>query len=286
MIFFRLFVVLAMSVATGGTSFAQTVDAEIVAPGIVSTSAREFAISFGPDGEAYFNRVTPSEPIHIWIATPGPHGALAKASKAPFSDPRYADVDPFFSHTRNRLYFSSDRPRGADSAPTPDYDTWVVEKTDGGWSAPRRLRRAVNTDRDEVFVSEDAAGAIYFARFGEGEGRARPTTLYRAVPDGADFAVPEIIPVEPSGLRLSNPAIAPDGRRLIALGVVDDHRSLFSATKSEDGVWSSFTPFPVPAGVNAYAPYVSNSGGDLYVTSDHDGDDNIYRLEFPADALE
>ena len=87
---------------------------EIFARGIVSTEAPEFAVTFTPDGrEGFFNRASADrQRLAIMITTRTPAGAWSAPVVAAFSG-TFRDIDPFVTPDGRRLYFSSDRPRGA-----------------------------------------------------------------------------------------------------------------------------------------------------------------------------
>src|SRR4051812_38620386 len=78
----------------------------LFAPGVVSTEAPEFSLSFEPDGRtAYFNRTSPDRKqltIHIARWT----GERWTSEVAPFSG-TYRDLDPYVTADGRRLFFSS-----------------------------------------------------------------------------------------------------------------------------------------------------------------------------------
>lgn len=261
--------------------------ADIVGLGTISTPAREFAASLGPDGsELFFNRITEEAGIYIWVANLNGDGKPAR--KIWFSDDRYSDVDPFVSRSGDRLYFSSDRPLpgSGSSEPTPDNNTWYSPRTESGWGEPRFAGAAVNSAASETFVSESARGELVFTRFGEGSGRARPAYLMIAKRNGDGFETPQRIETLPRDLRVSNPAVSPDGRLIVAAGTRGDAPKLYFSRKSPAGDWTQFRALNevvnVPEGVQ-FAPYISNDGQWLYFSSerpapDGAGDDDIYRV--------
>lgn len=264
--------------------------AKLVGAGSVSTEAREFATSLSPSGDAlYFNRSDVPGIFQIWVSYKHA-GKWGKAAKVPFSDARYADVDPFVSRSGDRLYFSSDRPlpEALDAAPTPDYNTWYAPMNDGAWGQPIYAGPLINSDADEVFISESASGHVLFARFGAGLGRSRPTNLIIAQRDGGEFSNPAVIVTRPASLRLSNPAMSPDGKLIVAPGLSGGKPQLFYSRKAANGEWQEFALLPAPINLpefGQFAPYIANDGRTLYFSSDRPadgaGDDNIYRALLP-----
>ncbi|MDO8898131.1 MAG: hypothetical protein Q7V19_10810, partial [Bacteroidales bacterium] len=73
----------------------------------------------------------------------------------------YHDIEPFFSHDGNRLYFASDRPIFGDTTRN-DYNIWYSDRNDGLWSEPVALDTIINTKQNEYFPSLSLNGNLYF----------------------------------------------------------------------------------------------------------------------------
>lgn len=285
-------VIVVGGIEAGALETGQTTTPELIGGAAVSTPAREFAATLSPDGKSlYFNRSGENGAWHIWMSVKQ-GSSFSEAQPLWFSDPRYADLDPFVSRTGDRLYFSSDRPLpGSDSEePTVDTNTWFAVKTKEGWGAPVFAGDVVNSEASETFVSESAAGELLFARFGEGKGRARPAYLMLAKRTGSGFSAPVQLETKPSGLRLTNPAISPDGKLIIAAGSQGDSPKLYFSRKEHAGNWEEFRALPAPVNVEGsvqFAPYISNDGKWLYFSSrggerEGAGSDDIYRIPLPG----
>lgn len=267
--------------------------AQLVGPGSVSSSDREFATSLSPDGSRlYFNRSGESGVWQIWVSRHD-GGAWQAAQKVSFSDDRYSDLDPFVSRSGDRLYFSSDRPLpgSGDSAAIQETNTWYAPRSADGWGTPVFAGSSINSSASETFFSETTDGQVIFARFGEGAGRARPAYLMTARRDDSGFTHPRRIETLPSDIRLTNPAISPDGNLIIATGTRQDSPRLYFSEKNTDGVWAEFRLLPDPInipGATQFAPYIANDGRMLYFSSDRPrlsgetADDDIYRTALPA----
>ncbi len=254
---------------------------------VVSTNAREFAATLNPSGNRiYFNRSSPTGSWHIWVGDFN-GDTVGEASPIAFSDDRYDDLDPFVSRSGDRLYFSSDRPLpGSENEDrTVDTNTWYSPFVDGQWGQPVYAGDQVNTTASETYVSESAAGELIFARFGEGRGRARPAYLLVANRTTEGFAAPIQIPTQPAGLRLTNPAISPDGQLIVAAGTQGGGPKLYYSRKDAEGVWTVFKAIPAPVNIEGsgqFAPYISNDGEWLYFGSDRNSsgeerNDDIFR---------
>ena len=265
---------------------------ELVGQGVVSTPAREFAAALPPEGQSiYFNRSGENGEWHIW-ASSVVDDSFTPAEPLWFSDARYADLDPFVSRSGDRLYFSSDRPLPGSNSDerTVDTNTWYAPRTENGWGEPVFAGDAVNSSASETFVSESAAGELLFARFGEGEGRARPSYLMLAKRTENGFSEPVQIETQPTVLRLTNPAISPDGRLIVAAGTNGDRPKLYFSKKTDTGDWSEFRALPEPVNIEGavqFAPYISNDGKWLYFSSSGEkrkgaGSDDIYRIPLPG----
>ncbi len=264
----------------------------LIGPGVISTDSREFATSLSPDGNSlYFNRSDIPGVWQIWVSQKHAKG-WSEATKIQFGDQRYTDADPFVSRSGDRLYFSSDRPLpgSSNAAPTQDTNTWFSPLVNGEWSQPVYAGSVINSGASETFISESASGLVLFARFGEGRGRARPTSLMTAQRNGEGFSDLKKIDTTPTTLRLSNPAISPDGTLIVAPALEGGKPQLFYSRKMAGGKWQEFTLLPAPINLpefGQFAPYIANDGKTLYFSSDRParnaGDDNIYRALLPSE---
>lgn len=266
----------------------------LVGPGTVSTDAREFATSISPAGDAlYFNRIDEPEVRHIWVSNRvGEH--WGDAEKMAFSDNRYSDVDPFVSRSGDRLYFSSDRPVPGTQTkePTEDNNTWYAPLDGDNWGAPVFAGTAINSSADETFFSESATGQVIFARFGEGSGRERSTSLMTAQRNGRGFSDLRKITTSPAFLRLSNPAISPDGKLIVAAALADGNPQLYFSRQRANGEWREFQLLPAPINqpqFGQFAPYIANDGCTLYFSSNRSaygaGGYSIFSFHLPAPTL-
>jgi hypothetical protein len=186
----------------------------VFAPGVISTAAEEYRVSFTTDGAtAFFARsegffpATRKATIYV-VSFAG--GAWGTPEVAPFSG-TYPDIDPFVAPDGMKVYFSSIRP--VDGVERKDADLWVVERAASGWGEPRNLG-SVNTAGDELFPSLDRAGTLYFAS--DRPGGVGGWDLYSAAPRaGGGFDAPANLERFNTELWDFNPAISPDGKTLV-----------------------------------------------------------------------
>ncbi|NBC17850.1 MAG: hypothetical protein GVY18_11105 [Bacteroidetes bacterium] len=264
----------------------EPVQAEVFEPGLISTpEAREFALTFTPDGQTlFFTRSTESDttpPYTIFMAHRTDDGSWSTPEVAPFSGEHF-DADPFVAPDGSGIYFFSMRPRRAGAPPLDDPDLWFAERTDDGWGPPVNLGPPVNSEAGEGFVSITRDGTLYFAS----DRDSAAHSIYRAPRQDGSFATPELIDAEIE-TNLSNPLIAPDERFLIfyspKMGGYGEE-DLFVLFREGDG-WSIPTNLGplVNTAAGEGAPGLSPDGSTLYFTRDWD----IYRIPTAAlDALQ
>ncbi|GAB3716654.1 hypothetical protein GCM10027592_58120 [Spirosoma flavus] len=79
---------------------------------------------------------------------------------------QYEYNDPFLSPDGNRLYFISDQATGG-YGPKKDFDIWYIERKKGGWSTvPINVGPAINTPKNEYYMSFTKEGTMYFSSNG------------------------------------------------------------------------------------------------------------------------
>ncbi len=244
--------------------------ARIFAPQVLSTPAPEFATTISPDGKLLlFNRTSDDRKTIYLMQSEWENGAWSKPKLASFADSNYRDVDPFFTPDGRYLFFSSNRPRRGKAG--KDFNIWVVEKKETGWSKPVALGKSVNTPEDEIFTSLTADGHLYFTRMGED---AR--SIVRSELAGKKYQIGVVQPIPTGDSRFGNPAISPNEKFLIfhadgldGFGKAD----LFLSWRNADGAWSE--PQNLGVYVNSpeveFAPSISPDGQWLYFTSERAG---------------
>lgn len=260
---------------TGQSTSANPVGAEMIGPGAVSSDAREFAATLTPDGDTlYFNRVSAEGGIHIWRAEFDGR-TWRPAELFIHSDERFDDIDPFVSRSGDRLYFTSNRPLPGAAFDQGTDDLWYAPRLgDDGWGAPVHAGGDINGPDGEVFVSEDVNGVLYFAVFGErtGDGRA-PVEIRSSSRDGDGFTPAAKIEIPlPENMRITNPAVAPEGNYIVFAGRVgDDEPDLVISRRRTDGTWTPVQPLGgvvnLPDAAE-FAPYITNDSERILFTSD------------------
>lgn len=247
---------------------------EIFGPEVISTKSAEFATTFSPDGETvYFNQwigLNEDDPILRIVRSRYLNGEWSPPEAVSFSDGSHRDIDPFLTHDGKRLYFSSNRP--VDEADQEnDYNTWYVEQTDTGWSAPVNPGAPLNEDLSEVFVSVTKTGTIYFSA------RDGARHIYRAEEINGVYQQPEKVTLGlPDSISIGNPMIAADESFLIISTQMlggEGSSDLFWCPRDENGIWGEIKNLGprINSAYREFAPSISPDGQYLFFTSERPG---------------
>lgn len=269
----------------------------LFAEGVVSTGADDAHVTLTPDGRtAYFVRSTPDFAHWTVLVTRLEDGRWSRPEVAPFSG-RWSDADVFLTRDGRRLLFVSNRPVDG-TAPRPDTELWMMERTERGWGRPRHLAE-LTSPGDEWFPSMTDDGVLYFGS--ERPGGRGKSDLWRARWLGDRFGPPEHLgDVLNTPEQEIEPYVFPDGRTLVFAakgrpGGAGEYDLFVSF--SCDGRWSA--PRPLGAGVNSsgwdFGPRVSPDGRTLFFTSNRSRhvtppaplgyDELMRRLESPGNGL-
>lgn len=223
---------------------------EIFAPGLLSTGIHDDGSPrFSPDGkEVYFRK---------WAV---PHDIIGylKEVNGQWSKPelfkpagKYVVLTPVFIPGTNKAAFSSRMPKPG-TAEIADFNTWIAEKTEEGWSELHFIEGLGYEGKDIVVCSASPDGTLYFQA-------ALDDSL-----GGFDFYYSELIDGKYQKLKNmgapvntdqteAGPCISPDGSYLLysaadyqdSLGSLD----LYVAFKKPDGSWTK--GFNLGNGVNS-----------------------------------
>lgn len=120
---------------------------KIFSPGIISTDAFEFSISFSPDGRAliFTRRPEFSKPGNRLIYMEEKDGIWTKPQLAPFAED-CTEFEPFISPDGKKVFFNSERSHPITSKTmVNDEKIWYSEKTKSGWGKAKYLEGIINT---------------------------------------------------------------------------------------------------------------------------------------------
>jgi hypothetical protein len=238
--------------------------AELFAPGIVSTGVYERDMAMTPEGdELYYCAVLGSFDYVAILSTRRENGRWTEPQVAPFSG-RWGAFEPALSPDGSLFLFVSFRPRAGESDRREDSDIWLMDRTAEGWSEPYNPGPPVNSDRSEYFPSLTADGTLYFTR----EGEDRSSRLYRSRGAEGRWTEPESLPAAVNaGSNQFNGYVAPDESYLIygAAGYEDTFGGIdyYISFRDADDTWTG--PINLGERVNTasrleYSPYVTPDG--------------------------
>lgn len=255
----------------GQSAPAAAPEPELYLPDIVSTADYDLNAAFSPDGRTLL--FTRSAFGHWWMTV-----FVTERSGTGWSDPevasfsgRYSDADAIYHPDGSAVFFISDRPTGPDDEAL-DFNIWRAPVTPAGFGEPEPLPAPITGPGAEYFPSLTREGVLYFsaARRGQDWGY----DLYRASPDGAGYAEPELLPATVNGPGSEiDVVVDPAGRFLIfaAYGRDDGLGSgdLYMSSMTEEG-WGQAVNLGAPVNSEAreYAPGLSADGEYLYFTSE------------------
>jgi Tol biopolymer transport system component len=250
------------------------VAAELFLPGVMSTPQDELNAAFTPDGrELYWslNSVQGQQGMGVIVfSRKKSGGGWNNPELASFSG-QYSDYDPFVAPDGQRLFFISNRPKGAATWNPQDFDIYVVEKKGDGWSEPTRMDAPVNSDAPEYYPSVAANGDLFFSTTREG---SKSFDIFRSRFSEGQYQQPENLGEAVNGT--ANTAeidnyVAPDESFIVFAAFRQGGiggQDLYISFKQGDG-WS---PSQIlPKGINSpareYTPIGSPDGRYLYFTS-------------------
>jgi hypothetical protein len=144
---------------------------ERFAPELVSvTNQSEFGSIFTGDGKEFYYAVDIADKAEIRFMRL--HKGKWTKPITLISDEVFSYNDPMLSPDESKLYFISDQPFD-NSEKKKDYDIWYVERTGDGWSTPVNAGSAINSGKDEYYVTLSKNGTIYFSSNRKTEGVAK-----------------------------------------------------------------------------------------------------------------
>ncbi|MCD4677837.1 MAG: hypothetical protein K8S18_17855 [Desulfobacula sp.] len=244
--------------------------AEIFAPGIVSTGNSEFCSVFSPDGNEFYWSVS-GAPYPTIVMMRYMNNHWSKPEIGSFSG-KYLDFDMAFMPNGNQLFFCSRRPLEGNGPPIDNTDLWFVERENVGWSEPRHLKGPVNSKANEYYPIFAQNGTLYFSSarpggYGNGD-------IYFSRFENGMFLEPENLgaPINTENAE-GDLYIAPDESYIIvtcygrpdAIGSGD----LYISFRQEDSSWSSMKNMgpSVNSIANEHCPILSPDGKYFFFSS-------------------
>lgn len=258
-----------------------TTDPRLFAEGVVSTSNDEAGVTFTPDGDtAYFTIISPntvSPALQVICVTHLDNGTWSSPEIAPFSG-QYRDAFPAISPDGSKFFFASLRP--VNGTPKTDFDLWVMDKTQAGWSAPRNLGTPINGPGHDMSPSVTTNGTLYFTSVRlSGDAIGGPRIFRSRLIDGT-YAEPEPLSDQINTTAGAiDPLVAPDESFIVFASSGDDelvgvhaayNRGDLYVSYRQNGAWTSRQrlPPPINSGGAECCPSLSPDGKRLFFTSD------------------
>lgn len=138
-------------------------DAELFAPGLISTNANEHSVlAFSPDGSVVLWAIMDKNFRGRLLEMKYVNGKWSKPASPSFADTTADDYCPSFSVDGQKLFFSSRR-KAPEGYPTGRGNRiWTVDKQPDGWGMPTPLDTTVSKAK-EFGHSIAKNGTIYFA---------------------------------------------------------------------------------------------------------------------------
>ena len=262
----------------------------LFAPGTISTEAREYGITFGPDlNEAYFTRRARGRRTRAQIyVSYFVDGAWTAAKPAFFSMP--TDESPFLSRDGNKLIYSSRRDVPGWSAVRGDSNLWIVERTEEGWSVPKPLAGDVNRPSPETEgpSTQSEFGPVILADgtllYATNEDDEWGTDIYVADELEGTYLNPRPMQLNTGGAEMS-PTSSPDGQFLLFQGKREVHAfgedEIYAVAKTEYG-WGEprLLPSPINSPYNDGYPSFSPDGRFFFFASDRYAESGYYSIYY------
>jgi len=242
---------------------------QVFAENFISTQLYERDTAFSPnDTELYYT---------LWagafgtiLVTRKEDGVWTGPEVAAFSG-EYSDLEPAFSPDGKKLFFVSNRPLEANGS-TKDYDIWMIERLQNGWSEPSDIGSPINTETNEFYPSISQNGTLYFtASYDGGQGGE---DIYFSRFETGRFAEPENLgPAINTERNEFNAFVAPDETYLIfsSFGREDGlgGGDLYISFRNEDGSWAEAKNMGEDINSTSldFCPFVSTDGQFFFFSS-------------------
>jgi hypothetical protein len=186
--------------------------------GFISTGMDETYGSLGPEGGEFYYCIRKGSSFSVIVATLFSDGFWSYPEVLSFSGD-YLDSSPFVSPDGAYLYFTSNRPENATDE-IKDWNIWRCSRlADGSWGKPELMSFCLD-DRNELSVSVDIEGNVYFSADYEGgaislDRNALDIYWVKAMKDGAWDKTEKLGEQINTKAPEWGSAISPDGNMLV-----------------------------------------------------------------------
>ncbi|MBN2425705.1 MAG: PD40 domain-containing protein [Calditrichaceae bacterium] len=247
-------------------------EVELFAEGIISTKLYERDLAISPRGnEIIFTLSDYRQSVRCLATIKKINGKWTEKQILDFSG-NYQDIEPCFSADGNQLFFASNRPVDRDSTRS-DFNIWVSNLLNSGWSEPEPLNPNINTDGNEFYPSVSKNGNLYFTAERENGIGSEDIFLSRYA-DG-QYLIPEHLDANiNSPVYEFNAYISPDEDLILfsSYGREDDlgGGDLYYSKKDASGRWTPAKNMgpPINSDKLDYCPFIDMARGNFYFTSE------------------
>lgn len=248
----------------------------LFAPNLISSKNQyEYGSTFSKDGtEFYYAVIINNKPQIRWSrfvdnAWTTPQAVIASNA--------YEYNDPFLSPDEKRLYFISDQAKDGKSE-KKDFDIWYLDRQKDGWSQiPVNAGPAINTKKNEYYMSFTKAGSMYFSSNGGTDQATDQNYDIRISPfsKGAFEPSSKLIDAINSEHYEADVFVSPDEQYVIfcserpgGLGKGD----LYISFKDNSGKWQKAKNMGDVVNTEGYefCPFVTGDGKYLFFSRDGD----------------
>ncbi|WP_148660825.1 TolB family protein [Marinilabilia salmonicolor] len=190
----------------------------LMSPGFISSGMGEAYGALGPDGDEFYYCITEKGVFSAILATRFHDGFWTYPEVVSFSG-EYMDASPFVTPDGRFLFFTSNRP-SYESDLVLDWNVWRSSRMQNGdWSTPE-LMSFSNGDRNEVSVSVDRQGIVYFSADYDGGTITldeNALDIFSVQSDNQEnwIEAVKLSPAVNSEFPERDPAISPDGKCLV-----------------------------------------------------------------------
>lgn len=267
---------------------------ELFGKNIISTSLPERDVAIHPQGkELIYTLGDYKNKKMCLVVVRKVNGDWGKPGIMPISG-KYRDLEPFYSHDGDRLFFVSNRPVFNDNTRN-DYNIWFSNRTANGWSEPEALDSVVNTRGHEFYPSLSEKGNLFYtARRADGIGGE---DIFMSEFREGRFQAPQPLPEAVNTEFDEFNAYVSPGEDLIVFssyGRPDDsgRADLYISRKDAAGKWTpakNMGPL-VNSDQLDYCPFIDWENRNFYFTSEraaaeNSGIENIDSLKQAAHSI-
>lgn len=245
------------------------------APDIVSIPDEfEFGSITSRDGKEFYYAVDVEGRAEIRVMKLENH-SWSKPRRLIVND-TYSYNDQFFSPDENRIFFISDMPLNG-TGDKKDYDIWFVQREGKGWSKPIHAGEAINSDKNEYYVSFTQKGTMYFSsNTGTTETNKSNYDIYASAPKDGAFQTARKLPANINTAHYeADVFVAYDESYLIFCGDRPEGKGkgdLYISFRNANDSWTD--PKSMGDEINTagheLCPFVTKDGKYFFFTSNRD----------------